>query len=239
VAAPPRIPELVVVDFAGTTLHENGAVLTAYREALANEGIPFSEEDLAIRRGANKRAVFEELAARNGAGVNATEVAARALASFESTLQREYSIGPVGEIPGAAAAIRLLRQQGIRVALTSGFERSLVSLLVGRLSWAMLFDLVLCGDDVPLGRPAPFLIYRAMIELCVPNVANVAVVGDTPLDLQAATTAHAGWVVGVLSGAHGIKTLGNTPHTHIIPSIAELPRLFGLSAIGYRLSASG
>jgi phosphonatase-like hydrolase len=238
VAAPPRIPELVVVDFAGTTLHENGAVLAAYREALTAEGIPFSEAELAARRGANKRAVFEELAARNGAGANGQEVAARALATFEAALHREYTSGPVAEIPGAAAAIRLLRQHGIRVALTSGFERSLVTLLVGRLGWAMLFDLVLAGDDVPLGRPAPFLIYRALIELCVPNVANVAVVGDTPLDLQAATAAHAGWAIGVLSGAHGIETLSNAPHTHLIPSIAVLPQLFGLSATGYRLSAS-
>ena len=54
-------------------------------------------------------------------------------------------------------------------------------------------------------------------------------IGDTPLDLQAASNARAGWVVGVLSGAHGIETLGATPHTHLLPSIASLPKLLGLS----------
>jgi len=54
------------------------------------------------------------------------------------------------------------------------------------------------------------------------------VVGDTPLDLQAASNARAGWVVGVLSGAHGLETLGATPHTHLLPSIAAMPRLFGI-----------
>jgi hypothetical protein len=35
-------------------------------------------------------------------------------------------------------------------------------------------------------------------------------------------------VIGVLNGAHGLETLGATPHTHLLPSIAELPGLFGL-----------
>ena len=38
-----------------------------------------------------------------------------------------------------------------------------------------------------------------------------------------------GWVIGVLSGAHGLKTLGATPHTHLLPSVASLPRLFGIA----------
>jgi hypothetical protein len=40
--------------------------------------------------------------------------------------------------------------------------------------------------------------------------------------------ARAGWVIGVLSGAHRVETLGATPHTHLLPSVADLPRLFGL-----------
>ena len=67
-----------------------------------------------------------------------------------------------------------------------------------------------------------------MVDLGVYDVGRVAVVGDTPLDLQAAANARAGWIVGVLSGAHGIETMGRTPHTHILPSIAGLPKLFGL-----------
>jgi phosphoglycolate phosphatase-like HAD superfamily hydrolase len=52
------------------------------------------------------------------------------------------------------------------------------------------------------------------------------VIGDTPLDLEAGSHARAGWVVGVLSGAHGIETLGATRHTHLLPSVAQLPALF-------------
>ena len=58
------LPELVVSDFAGTAMKEEGAVLVAYRLALNEFDIPFTEEDLAARRGASKRAVFQELAGR-------------------------------------------------------------------------------------------------------------------------------------------------------------------------------
>ena len=48
------------------------------------------------------------------------------------------------------------------------------------------------------------------------------------LDLQAGSNAGAGWVIGVLSGAHDAETLGKTPHTHLLPSFADLPGLLGI-----------
>ncbi len=222
------LPELVVSDFAGTAMKEEGAVLVAYRLALTTFDIPFTEDDLAARRGASKRAVFQELAGRTYAAERVNDVAGKALATFEGALQHEYETGPVREIEGAGAAVAALRQAGVKVALTSGFDRGLVDVLVSRLGWADLFDRVYASNDAPAGRPAPYLIYRAMMDLGVHDVGRVAVVGDTPLDMQAACNARAGWVVGVLSGAHGLETLGATPHTHLLPSIAALPRLLGV-----------
>jgi hypothetical protein len=60
-------------------------------------------------------------------------------------------------------------------------------------------------------------------------VDRVAVVGDTPLDLEAGTNAGARWVIGVLSGAHGLSTMGPTRHTHLLESVAALPCLWQLS----------
>ena len=222
------LPELVVSDFAGTAMKEEGAVLVAYRLALTEFDIPFTEEDLAARRGASKRAVFQELAGRVRAPEEANVIAGKALAAFEAALHREYESGPVREIEGAGEAVARMRQAGIKVALTSGFERGVVDLLVRRLGWSDRFDRVYASDDAPAGRPAPYLIYRAMMDLNVHDVARVCVIGDTPLDLQAASNARAGWVVGVLSGAHGLETMGPTPHTHLLPSLAHLPKLLGV-----------
>lgn len=232
VSSPPAsrsLPSLLVSDFAGTAMHESGAVLTAYRRALGEQDIPYTEADLAARRGASKRAVFAELAARRFPPPEAPAAAAQALATFEASLRQEYETGPVEEIPGAETAFRALRAAGVALALTSGFDRPVMDLLLRRLAWggADLFDLTLAGDEVVAGRPAPYLIYQAMMALRIVDVGRVAVVGDTPLDLQAGTNARAGWVIGVLSGAHGLETLGATPHTHLLPSVAALPALFG------------
>lgn len=221
------VPHLLVTDFGGTVLRDDGVVIDAYRRALTEHEIPFTDDDLRARRGANKRAVFTELAGRVAEGSAAEELASQALETFEVALRDAYAEG-AAEIPGAGVAIRRLREHGIKVALTTGFERSLVDLLLDRLGWTDLFDLTLSGESVSRGRPAPYMIFQAMIKLGVEDVRRVAVIGDTPLDLAAGMNAGAGWVIGVLSGAHGIETLGATRHTHIIPSIAELPVLFGL-----------
>src|SRR6187551_1137134 len=102
-AAPPPPPALLVSDFAGTAMHESGTVLAAYRSSLSAAEIPFTEADLAARRGASKRGVVEE-------------------------------------VPGAAGAFRALRAAGVKLALTSGFDRPTVALLLRRLGWEDLFD---------------------------------------------------------------------------------------------------
>ena len=48
-----------------------------------------------------------------------------------------------------------------------------------------LVNAVVCGDDVAQGRPAPYLIFRAMEKSGVTSVHQVTNVGDTVLDLQA------------------------------------------------------
>lgn len=59
----------------------------------------------------------------------------------------------------------------------------------------------------------------------VNRVSEVLAVGDTPLDLQAGTNAGLRAVVGVLSGASTAENLRREPHTHILPSVANLPAL--------------
>lgn len=224
----PQQPLLVVTDLMGTTLRDDGAVLPAYRAAFAECAIPFTEEELATKRGAHKLTLFTEFASRRYPSEEAKKIAAAALDVFEGQLRRFLASGGGVPIPGAEDAIRQLRAAGIKVALTSGFDRGLIADIVKHCGWGELFDAVAYSDEVPAGRPAPYLIFQAMQKTRAEAVARVAAIGDTSLDLQAGTNAGAGWVIGVLSGAHDAETLGRTPHTHLLPSIAELPKLLGI-----------
>jgi len=87
------------------------------------------------------------------------------------------------------------------------------------------FDAIVCGDDVRAGRPSPAMIQEAMRRVSVSDPATIMAVGDTVLDLQAGTAARAGWVVGVTSGAHGRERLLQTPHTHLIATVADIREL--------------
>jgi phosphonatase-like hydrolase len=227
-AAPQQLPLLLVTDLMGTTLRDDGAVLPAYRAAFAECAIPFTEEELAAKRGAHKLSLFTEFAARRYSMDDAAKRGAAALEVFESRLRHFLAAGGGTPVEGAEDAVTRLRKVGIRVALTSGFDRGLIADIVKHCGWGALFDAVVYPDEVPAGRPAPYLIFQAMQKTRVEPVKRVAAIGDTALDLQAGSNAGAGWVIGVLSGAADVGTLGRTPHTHLLPSIAELPGLFGL-----------
>ncbi len=69
------------------------------------------------------------------------------------------------------------------------------------------------------------MLFHAMEIARVASVAEVVTVGDTPLDLQAGTNAGVRGVVGVLTGASTSERLRAEPHTHILPSVANLPEL--------------
>ena len=129
---------------------------------------------------------------------------------------------------GADAVIRGLRARGIKVALTTGFDRDIATLLLSIIGWTRhTIDVIVCGDDVPNGRPAPDMILMAMKLTGIEDPSRVANVGDTTLDLESAARAGVYWNVGVLTGAHTRDALERAPHTHIIESVADLPRVLG------------
>lgn len=218
---------LVVFDLVGTTVQADDAVPRAFTAALGAEGLTIDAATLASVRGASKRQVFERLLPEGPDLVSRVD---RAYAHFQRTLLDAYGPGGATSIDGAATVIATLRAAGVRVALNTGFDRALTTHLLEGLGWTSIADAVVCGDEVPLGRPAPDLIYRAMERTRVVDVARVVNVGDTALDLMAAHHARTGWNIGVWSGAHDRATLAAAPHTHLCASVRDVPAVLGLAA---------
>ena len=146
--------------------------------------------------------------------------------AFKNFLLECYRDGPVNAIDGVERTFRWCHQLRIKIALTTGFDRELASLIIQKLGWPGLIDTLVCNDDVAAGRPAPDLILTAMRRLDIANVAMVASVGDTVSDLQAGANAGTAWNVGVLTGAHSRQQLAAAPHTRLIDSVVDLPEVF-------------
>lgn len=211
----------------GTVVKDPGAMDSALRQVLTHYGVPFGDKDVAGMRGAGKRAAFRAILERTGKGpADLDRFVEEMYATFRGMLAEGYRTLGTAEIPGAGDAMRRLRELGIKVAATSAVDMDLTEPMLQQLGWAEgVFDAKVSTQEVPAGRPAPYMIFTAMMRTGVTDVRRVAVVGDTPLDLQAGNNAGCGWVVGVLSGAHGLETLGTTQHTHILNSVADLPAI--------------
>ena len=216
--------ELVIFDLAGTTVEDRGEVPFAFTAALAEHGIEVTREQINGVRGASKRQAILHFIPP---GLEQKSLAGSVYASFKEKLTQRYSSEGVRAIRGAAALFALLRERGVRIALNTGFDRETTELLLGALGWVDgIVDAVVCGDDVKQGRPAPYLIFRAMEAAGAGDVHRVANVGDTILDLQAGYNAGVRWNIAVLSGAHDRQSLEGAPHTHLVQSVAELPGLW-------------
>ncbi len=218
--------ELVIFDLAGTTVEDSGQVPEAFRAALAEHGISVSPKQLRAVRGASKRqAVFSFIPE----GPDRDRRGEEAYAAFRARLAQLYKKG-VRPIPGAEQTFCWLREKKIRAALNTGFDRDTTGLLLGELGWDRgTADAIICGDDVTQGRPAPYLIFRAMEAAGATSVHRVMNVGDTALDLKAAQNAGVRYSIGVLSGAHSRAQLEEIPHTNLIASVADLPDLWRIA----------
>lgn len=211
-------PALVIFDMAGTTVEDRGQVPAAFTAALAEAGIVLSAGQITSVRGASKRQAIRQLLPSTD-----HSRADRIYERFRDLLTERYTADGVRSIGDAANVFRRLRDQGARVALTTGFDRDTAMLLMSSLGWTRtIVDAVVCGDDVTNGRPAPDMILMAMGLAAVTDASRVANIGDTALDLESGARAGVKWNIGVLSGAHARETLERAPHTQIIESIADL-----------------
>jgi phosphonatase-like hydrolase len=217
---------LVVFDVAGTIIEDRGEVVSAFVQALKLNQIEFQEEEIKEWKGAAKRDVFVRLVERQWgpqAPQNSQRIEA-AFGDFRRILEESYQ-KDVKPVPGALETFQWLRARHCAMATTTGFYRQVHDLILRSLGWENMFDASVTSDEVSQGRPAPFMIFRAMERTGVTNVKQVVNAGDTPLDLQAGTNAGVIGVVAVLTGIHGAERLRKEQYTHIIPSVAELPEL--------------
>ncbi len=217
---------LVVCDMAGTTVKDGGEVARAFAAALAEHGIEASAAQINAVRGASKREAIATLVARGNEPHDIDPARVEAVyAGFKHHLQRVFT-REAQPIAGVEASFAWLRTHDIKLALNTGFDRDITELLLHALGWRAIADAVICGDDVKVGRPAPYMIFRAMEAAGVTSVREVLNVGDTVSDLQAAYNAGVAVSVGVLSGAHQHAQLAREPHSHLLDSVAQLPALW-------------
>jgi phosphonatase-like hydrolase len=224
--------ELVVFDMSGTTVADGDAVNRALRATLAAAGVTVPPAWADAVMGLPKPIALRLLIERAGRGDRLSQIATLH-AQFVARMTRFFEEERVAEVPGTSATFAALHRAGIKVGLNTGFSRPIAQRLIDRLGWARAggIDASVTSDEVSRGRPHPDMIQRLMAMLDITSSRHVAKVGDTPADLEEGANAACGRVIGVTSGTHTHEQLIAYPHTDLIGSVADLPRLLGIEEV--------
>jgi phosphonatase-like hydrolase len=219
--------QLVVFDIAGTTVRDNGSVADSFITAFRDYGFTMPGAEVKKVMGFRKMdaiaLLLEKFAPEHKED---SELIDRIHTHFIDKMI-EFYMGDqtLSPLPHAEAVFYALKQQGIKIALNTGFTRSITDTILHRLRWddrSPLIDQVICSDEVALGRPHPDMIKVLMRDLDIVSPAQVLKVGDTEVDVEEGRNAACGIVVSVTTGAYTREQLLPYGPDFIIDDLQEL-----------------
>jgi phosphonatase-like hydrolase len=231
---------MVMFDLSGTTVHDDTGVRDCLFMAAQEFNLDTTPEEILLHMGTNKIHLYQFLISKaSGKNIDLKDFekikdpetydeAKKVFDRYQEIMIEHYR-KEVKEVPGASDTFRWCHAHDIKVATDTGFHREITEAIMDGLGWVRdgLVDLPVDVEHIPgqIGRPAPFMIYHAMTQLDIQNIHEVIKIGDTPADMLEGSNAGCRGVVGVLSGPRPVTAWGKYWHTHVIPSVADLPEL--------------
>ncbi len=198
--------QAVIFDWAGTTIdHGSRAPASVVVEVFRRRGVEVTVDEARGPMGKAKRdhlasvfalprvaAAWTALYGRHPVDADIDEIYANFLPLQKSTLSQHCDV-----IPGVRETVAECRRRGLKVGGSTGYTQELMDVVVP-LARANGYspDVSVCTDDVPQGRPAPWLLFRAAEALNVFPMSAVVAVDDTGVGIQAGINAGA-WTVAV------------------------------------------
>lgn len=196
----------VIFDWAGTVVdHGSLAPMGVFVEAFAAFGVAITIEEARRPMGMAKRPHVAALlgtpriaeAWRQVRGHSPGEADIDAV--YDVFVPKNIAVAAryAELIPGAADAARGLRALGARIGSTTGYTHEIMNEIAPvAAQQGFAPDCIICTGDAPDGRPTPFLLYRAFLELAVWPAAACIKVDDTEVGIAEGLNAGT-WTIGV------------------------------------------
>lgn len=168
--------------------------LKAWQEAFRPWGIEVDMLDVYLREGMQSGSMGREIAREKGIDIDderLEKIVAEKTRIFDriaGTSARAYE--------GVPETLRMLRNNGLRVALVTGSKAGSVHKVLAAAGVRELFDVIVTGDDTQRGKPDPDPYLKA-IEKAGTDPLNCVVVENAPLGIRSAKAAGAGYVIAV------------------------------------------
>jgi phosphonoacetaldehyde hydrolase len=100
-------------------------------------------------------------------------------------------------IPGLLDAVKEIHSNHIKIGSTTGYIRSMMDILAPEAKKrGYAPDCIVCPDEVPAGRPYPWMCYQNATQLGVYPMQAMVKVGDTVVDIEEGLNAGM-WTVGL------------------------------------------
>lgn len=107
-------------------------------------------------------------------------------------------------IPGALELIERLKSDGIKIGSTTGYTADMMAIVAPKAKeYGYIPDSIVTSDNLPAGRPLPWMCYKNAMNLEVYPMKHMIKVGDTISDIQEGVNAGC-WTVGVLKGSSSL-----------------------------------
>lgn len=100
-------------------------------------------------------------------------------------------------IPGVVEVVKDLRERGMRIAGTTGYNEAMMQMCMeGAAAAGYEPDISIAVTQVPAGRPAPWMAVKAAMDLNIYPFEAVVKIGDTVTDIEEGLNAGM-WTIGV------------------------------------------
>ncbi len=196
----------VILDWAGTAVDYGSFAPTAvFLRLFEAEGVKISVDDARSGMGLMKKDHLKTILARPGVAeawkaVHGAPVSNQDIDTlFNNFVPMQISVlmEYATPIPGLIAIIKQLRGRGMKIGSTTGYIRSMMDILAPeaeKLGYSP--DCIVCPDEVPGGRPYPWMCYQNAMQLGVFPMHAMIKVGDTLPDIEEGLNAGM-WTVGL------------------------------------------
>jgi phosphoglycolate phosphatase-like HAD superfamily hydrolase len=214
----------VFLDIDGTLVDSNEAHVLAWQQAFDAGGYAIAAER--IRKQIGKGADNLIPALIDGATSELQQV----LETRHGDIFARRYLLQVKAFPGAAALIRTLHGDGVKVLLASSASQNELDHYIKLLGVSELLAGTVCADDVARSKPKGD-IFRAALEKVRPIAApHSLTIGDTPYDVLAAAKCRVS-TIGLLSGGFSAAELWDAGALAIYENVADLLRQMDYSPL--------
>lgn len=218
---------LAVFDIAGTTVVDTGSIALAFKDAMAAYGYQVPVEKINPLMGYKKpeaiRLLLNEY--EPDAALVTDDYVNTIHEKFMELMVQYYETAPeLLPQPGAEKVFSILKEAGIAIGLDTGFSANITRVILRRLGWLQngLVNFAVSSDEVPAGRPEPYMIRHLMQQAGVSDPLQVVKIGDTEVDVNEGKNAGCLYSIGITTGAFTREELAPYQPSFIIDHLDEL-----------------